>query len=292
MTTRLTSPAARAAYATIVLLAAAGFTLATYGDGDARVPSGGTAGGIALLNYGAPVAVGNGRARAYVKVENGVPTEVGVALDEAALQGLPAPRTTPDPSGHHDMHEYLLTLPANNPTPYKFVELDWNPMGHEPDNVYTKPHFDFHFYKIPVAERNAIDPKVDAQYAAKAGNFPAGEFIRAGWVAGSVAAGAPAEVVAIPRMGMHWVNIKSPELPPTLQPFTKTFIVGTWGGRVIFDEPMITRDYILSKPNSTTPLAVAARHDPAGYSPAAYSVTYDPQSKEHRIALTQLAWRE
>jgi hypothetical protein len=25
------------------------------------------------------------------------------------------------------------------------VMLDWTPMGHEPDHVYTLPHFDFHF---------------------------------------------------------------------------------------------------------------------------------------------------
>lgn len=243
------------------------------------------------MQYGAPVTLGNGRARAYIKLDGGIAKEIGVALDETALDGLPTPMNMPG-SGHADMHEYLLSLPSTNPTPYKFVELDWNPAGHEPDGIYTKPHFDFHFYNISVAERNAIDPTADAQYAAKAGNFPPAEFMRAGWVAGSVAAGAPPELVAVPRMGMHWINVQSPELPPTLQPFTKTFIVGTWGGRVIFDEPMVTREYILSKPNATVTLPVAARHDPAGYSPAGYSITFDAQAKEHRIALTNLTMHQ
>jgi hypothetical protein len=39
--------------------------------------------------YGEPVRVGQGTARAYVTTKNGVPAEVGVALSEAALAGLP-----------------------------------------------------------------------------------------------------------------------------------------------------------------------------------------------------------
>ncbi len=54
---------------------------------------------------------------------------------------------------------------------------------------------------------------------------------------------------------------------------------------------MITREFILSKPNATIPIPVAARVTPAGYYPAAYSITFDAQAKEHRIALTQLEWR-
>ena len=42
--------------------------------------------------YGAPVRVGNGRARTYVLLDprNGNPLELGVALDDRALDGLPA----------------------------------------------------------------------------------------------------------------------------------------------------------------------------------------------------------
>src|SRR5687768_12247168 len=108
-------------------------------------------------SYGAPVAVGQGRARTYVVTQNGVPLEIGVALDERALATLPAPGT-----GHHgahgEMHEYILQLPRQHGTPFKFVELDWNPGGHEPPGVYDTPHFDFHFYTIAKSERDAIDP--------------------------------------------------------------------------------------------------------------------------------------
>jgi hypothetical protein len=41
----------------------------------------------------------------------------------------------------------------------------------------------------------------------------------------------------VPKMGLHWIDTNSPELPPRSQAFTATFIIGSWDGKVIFDEP-------------------------------------------------------
>ena len=241
--------------------------------------------------YGTPIKLGNGRARSYVTLLKGVPLEVGVAFDETALQGLRGPM--PPMGGmegdegheHLDSDMYTLALPAQNPTPYKFIELDWNPAGHEPAGIYTLPHFDFHFYKIDVAERDAILPS-DPAFVTKSANVPAAEFM-------APFAFSPPPLIAVPAMGVHWIDIRSPELqpPPNNKKFTTTFINGTYNGKVIFQEPMITREFILSKPNVTIPVPVAARSTPAGYYPSAYSITYDAQAKEHRIALAQLEWR-
>ena len=104
--------------------------------------------------YGAPMAMGNGQARTYVVVDerSGHPVEVGVALSAQALEGLPIFSPDHAPGTHGAYREYLLELPAGNPTPYRFVEVDWNPHGH--GGPYTAPHFDFHFYRVPVATRN------------------------------------------------------------------------------------------------------------------------------------------
>jgi hypothetical protein len=103
--------------------------------------------------YGAPVAMGNGQARTYVVVDaqSGNPVEVGVALSARALERLPTHSPDHGPGTHGPYSEYLLDLPADNPTPYRFVELDWNPHGH--GGPYTAPHFDFHFYRVPVTTR-------------------------------------------------------------------------------------------------------------------------------------------
>jgi hypothetical protein len=240
--------------------------------------------------YGTPIQLGEGRARSYVLLNKGVPVEVGIALDERALDGLRGPMAMPPGEGgeghnHVDFDSYVVPMPAQNPTPYTFVELDWNPAGHEPANVYTVPHFDFHFYKISVAERDAIVP-TDPAFMTKSATVPSPEYLPA-------FAFSPLPRVAVPRMGVHWIDVRSPEIqpPPNNKPFTTTFLTGTYDGAVIFQEPMITRAYILSKPNIEMQIPVAERVSPAGYYPSAYSITYDAQAKEHRIALTRLDWK-
>jgi hypothetical protein len=122
----------------------------------------------------------------------------------------------------------------------------------------------------------------------------------------AVGLNAPAEAVAVPKIGVHWLNAKSPELqgmvgnPAGFKPFTATFIQGAWNGRFIFAEPMITRAYILAKRTAKDPagrdeiipLTSPVKVSPAGYYPGAYRITYDAASTEYRIALTQLGSRE
>lgn len=63
---------------------------------------------------------------------------------------------------------------------------------------------------------------------------------------------------------------------------------------------MITRAHILAKKSATDPavrdevipLPAAQRHDPTGWYPAAYRITWDAQAKEYRIALTTLVHRD
>ena len=99
----------------------------------------------------------------------------------------------------------------------------------------------------------------------------------------------PAPAMAVPRMGLHWLDANAPELRGI--PFTTTMIVGTWDGRVIFQEPMITRDFILSRAtagDTTVALSLPKRASPAGVLPGGYRVSYDAATKEYRIALTSL----
>lgn len=190
--------------------------------------------------YGSPVELGNGRARTYVIVHGmtGHPVEVGVALSEQALEGLPEQSPDHGPGTHGPYSEYLLELPGNNPTPYKFVEVDWNPQGH--GGRHTAPHFDFHFYRVPLATRNGIDLAAP-DFAERAARLPS---------------------------------------------------VGTWDGQVIFDEPMVTRDFILAQRTNPTAESIAVpatrRYAQPGLYPASYGITWDERRREYRIALTGL----
>jgi hypothetical protein len=232
--------------------------------------------------YGEPVALGKGVARGYVTMVNGAPSEVGFALSEGALQGLPDHHS---PGGiemepGHQMFETLLALPVEAPAPYEHLYLTWNPTGHEPPGLYDAPHFDFHFYWVPEAERLAIDPR-DPDFEAKGARHPTPERQPAGYVA---------VPVAVPFMGTHWIDPGSAEFSG--EPFTRTFIYGSWNGRMIFAEPMVTRAFLESKPDFTAPVPAAARYDRPGYYPTSYSVRWDAGAKEYRVALTGLVRRD
>ena len=301
------SAIALAAAAAVTACSDPTFTRGTSAGADVAAARAGYDQAGAHRQYGVPQKVGNGTVRTYVVLDQkngGAPLEVGVALSEQALEGLPAPAASSDPMAN--MHMYLLEMPARNPTPYKFVQFDWNPIGHEPDSVYTVPHFDFHFYTVSKEFRAAILPS-DPQFAVKAASLPAPEYRAPFYIDASTAAGgAPAAAVTVPQMGLHWLDVRSPELqklaghPERYQPFTKTFLYGSYDGQFIFDEPMITRAYIAAKHDATdpavrdeiVPVSMAARYAPAGYYPGAYRITWDAQAKEYRIAMTQLVWKD
>ena len=246
--------------------------------------------------YGEPVSLGNGRARSYAIIDQkaGRTLELGVAFDETAMEGLRAAVPGADP--HHDHDMLTLRLPNSQASAFRFIELDWNPQGHgEP---YNEGHFDFHFYTISEAERDAIVPS-DPQYAAKAGNSPAASDVPPFYFNPATALGIPPEVVAVPAMGMHWLDVRSPELqgmlgnPQAYKPFTGTFIYGAWDGQFIFMEPMITRSHILAKREATDPagrdqvipIATSPTYPTGGFRPNAYRITWDAQSREFRVAL-------
>lgn len=221
--------------------------------------------------YGPSQQLGNGIARTYYEMRDNLPVALGVALSETALQGLPAPDGAPHGAGQ------LLVMPPGNPTPFQFLELNWNPGGHEPPGIYDRPHFDFHFYRVPQSVRASIDP-ADSAFQRKAAKFPEAAFIPARYVA-------PAPE-AVPFMGVHWIDPTSPEF--TGQGFSRTFIYGTWDGLLIFAEPMITKAFLETKPNVTIPIPMAERYQTAGVYPSAYSIRWDEASRQYFVALTGL----
>lgn len=255
--------------------------------------------------YGVARPLGNGQARTYVTRSDaaGHPVvELGIALSEGALEGLPTSGS--GHAGEHDMpHELILALPEQHGTQYKLVELNWNPSGHPPAEVYGAPHFDFHFYTITKAERDAIDPS-DPQWATKANTAPLLQYIPE-FAAVPLPPGTPLAAAAVPKMGVHWNDMRSPELanlvglPENFAPFTATWIIGSWDGEFIFYEPMITRDYLLAKKTAASaavrdevrPISVPAQYAAPGRYPTAYRMTWDAEAKEYRVALANLVAR-
>lgn len=232
---------------------------------------------------GASRTLGQGTARTWVTVNaQGAPTALGISLSELALSGLPSTPMAGMPSAVM----VILPLPAEaKATGFDHVAVDWNPNGHDPVQVYGAPHFDFHFYTVSDAVQQAILPS-DPQFATKAANFPAAAFIPTGYVPPP---GVPA-ASTIPVMGLHWTDVASPELNG--KPFTSTFIFGSYDGRFIFIEPMITKAFLESHPNVTAAVPQPSRWATPGYYPTNYTVAYDAAAKEYRIVLASLTKRE
>jgi hypothetical protein len=251
----------------------------------------GDAHGVAHVRYGPEVPVGEGVARSYAVMNGGDVEEVGVALSEGALRGLPqvdehaGHGSDKAPGGAPPGHvEFVLAMPGEHGTPYRFVGLDWNPVGHPPMGIYDAPHFDIHFYTIPEAERNLIDPS-HPEFAARASRVPAMEAAPVGYLPHHVLEQAEPAALTVPRMGLHWVNPAGAEFAGG--PFTAAMLYGSWDGEFVFVEPMVALDFLLQDPDLTMPLS----RPPSGFAPGVFRVYRDAGTSEYRIALRDLETR-
>lgn len=226
--------------------------------------------------YSSTLPVGNGVARAWItENKNGEPISVGIKLSEKALQNLPVNTT-----------QYVFTLPKNKGQNFfTHVLFDWNPLGHEPAEIYDVPHFDIHFYTISNEDRLKIPfltpENLDTPPASQFDILPASQYIPTFYI--------PLPGL-VPEMGAHWVNFTSPELNG--YPFTHTMIWGSYNGEFIFWEPMITLDYLLSKPDATFPISQPEKYQKDGWYANEYKISYSTSPKEYNISLIDLTHQD
>lgn len=220
--------------------------------------------------FGNSIPVGNGNARSFLTNANDhEQMELGFTLDAASLEGL----------SQHESN-YLIDLPeeARRLTPYKHISLDWTPHGHEPNGVYDKPHFDIHFFMISRDEQNAITASnPDLQ------KLPDSSLMPPFYVP---------EPGGIDKMGKHWVDVTSPELNPAKPaPFTNTLIYGTYNAKVIFIEPMVTRDFFLSKPDTVMSIRQPNSFAIKSHYPTKYKIKFDKAVNKITVSLLDFEHR-
>ena len=219
--------------------------------------------------YGPSQPFGNGTIKTYAVVDkSGNPTEVGLRLSESALQGLPDENT-----------DLRLALPDQaKMTVFDHVMANWNPHGHRPAMLFDKPHFDFHFYMVDMATEQAVDP-ADPNFADRAANHPAPQYVPKDYAA------MPDN--AVPFMGVYWTDTTQ-QLIPGQYEFTSILLNGSWNGRYTFLEPMVSRDFLLTKPALTEEVKQPRAFQKTGFYPTIYQIRYDPAAKEYSIALCGL----
>lgn len=223
--------------------------------------------------YGPAVQMGNGHIRSWINIRKAddKPLSIGIEMTNCSLQNLPT-----DPM-NFAASTFVLPLhqKAISSTPFNHITINWEVHGHEPAGIYDVPHFDMHFYKISLADQLAVTGMPEPP--------PPPGFLPASYVI---------QGAAVPQMGTHWLDPSFPELPPTLAPFTHTFIYGTHSENVHFLEPMITRAFILGGASVAKAFSQPVHFSPSNTNyPTVYKIWKNPNNHRHYIALTNFVWR-
>jgi hypothetical protein len=244
---------------------------------------------------GSSAAIGRGEVQSYVVVTPaGAPAAVGVRFTRGAFEQLPSHKNRHSRCFdlNHDGslsatecvgdEERVLELPdeivGRAQLPFKWIAVNWNAEGHHPPApkpgeapappIYARPHFDFHFFAWDRERIEAIEPGPCGEFV-DCGDFERG---RKAMPVRYVPEGHIDLGIVVPRMGNHLLDSRSPELVDPSTPFTRTFIYGAFDGELIFWEPMITLDFLLSTRNSCFEIRQPQAFRRSGYYPTSYCV--------------------
>lgn len=204
--------------------------------------------------------------------------DVGATVPLATIENAP---TAPGPMAWPPATEANLKLPdsAAAESGINHLTVYWEAGGHPP-GAYLTPHWDFHFYSIPSAERVAIDCKD----LAKPGTLPAGY--------GMPDVPLPPEMgkmigvdtligLCVPQMGMH--SAPAADLAST-GTFRGTMVVGYYHTKPIFVEPMLTREMLMEKRSFDLPIADVPGM--TGPHPRTFRAVYDTAQQQYRFTFS------
>lgn len=237
--------------------------------------------------------VGNGLVWTWVKIQepSGIPDSIGITITPGALQGLPEDHQAAQPgsmklklidgSPHHNFEYELMFPPEADRTAFSHMGFNWNPEGHGPlPGVFFRPHFDVHFYMATPAYRHSITNEnltdLHIQNIEPPRDFLPATYERA-------------PNTSEPRMGTHYADMTSEQLKPGK--FDNIFLFGAHNGNILFWEPMLTRDYLLSKPDFSARIPQPKAYPVSGYYPLSYSVKYDKTTHNIDVSLDELTLR-
>jgi hypothetical protein len=203
--------------------------------------------------------------------------EVGVRVPLAAIENAP----TDEQMAWPPVPVADLQLPdsGQRSSGLTHFTMFWEPMGHPP-TVFMTPHFDFHFYLIPAAERTTID----CSDLSKPNALPAGYVLPDMELPPPMAqlTGVSTLVgVCVPQMGMH--SLIGTEMEGQT-PFRGTMVVGYYRGKAIFIEPMLTRAMLLEKKSFDLPIPAIPGFE--GTYPRVFHAEYDAPSNAYRFVFS------
>lgn len=251
------------------------------------------------------VKLGRGEATTFARLKSdGSPQAIGLAFSADALASLPSA-----PSDHHHCfdrngdgrvshatecvhsHEYVIPLPdlvaQREDVPFKWVLLNWNAHGHIPPGVYDVPHFDVHFYMEPIANVFAIKDGPCGPEFVDCADF---EIAKQPVPAHLMHADFKDVDAVVAAMGNHLIDLTGAEFQG--EPFTRSWIYGVYGGRVLFHEEMVALSHLLSQPQSCLPIKTTPAVATTGFYPTERCVRYDAGTGAYTVSMESFVHRE
>jgi hypothetical protein len=249
--------------------------------------------------------LGNGTVTTYADfAHHDVPSAMGIVYTAGALEGLPTAMSDQhhcfdrDSNGTIDpnmecfaTHEAVIPLPDALATradmPFKWVLFNWNPAGHIPPGVYDVPHFDIHFYIESIANVFALQDGPCGPEFIRCDQFELGKKpLPANYIHPDFK---DVDAVA-PAMGNHLIDLTGPEFNG--EEWQRNFIFGVYDGKITFYEEMLTRAYLLSRPDRCNPIKSPPAVGLSGYYPTQSCIRYDSATDEYTVSMEEFTFRE
>jgi hypothetical protein len=156
------------------------------------------------------------------------------------------------------------------------LTLYWEPHGHPP-GAYLTPHFDFHFYTIPIATREGINCASELKPAVLPADYGLVdiEIPELGMLVG----------LCVPEMGMHALLASDLESEDV---FDGTMVIGYYDGAPIFFEPMIARDLLMRRESFDLPMPTVSGLPEGVRYPRRFRADYDQATDTYRFVFSEV----
>jgi hypothetical protein len=94
------------------------------------------------------------------------------------------------------------------------------------------------------------------------------------------------------KMGKHWVDAGAPELPWNGGAvFTRSFIYGSYNGKVNFLEPMVTLAHLTSGVGSSTPIPQPTLFEKKKYYPTIFNIYMSNGGQTYNVSMSGFVLR-
>jgi hypothetical protein len=214
---------------------------------------------------------------AWVTMEGNRAVELGASIPIALVESVPldAEMTWPP----RELATIELPAEARAALGIDHLGINWEAHGHPPA-TFVAPHFDFHFYNITRKAVGAIDCADTSKPSA----------VPAGYTLPDIAIPDMGTLVGlcVPQMGMHAMPIADTGATGA---FKASMIVGYYGTRPIFFEPMVSRAVLLGRKDFSLSVP-AVKGLPAGVRyPRELRAEYDEANAQYRLIATGFSGR-